>query len=240
MLSDLAAGLIDKVVAYDLDRPARRPKDLERGVRQGDQAGRVRARGHREGLPRPPSSDSRRSFCTASRPSSSTRRARGPQVRSGPDRARLATVERPCTPRITVRGVRLSPAVQVPPPWRPGVGGEFGNDQNHGAGSLGRDRRQEAFEEVPGAVASVGRGCRGAGGCDADAHRVHQVTLVSGSSMPGPACSALVPGLRHVNPAVTVLPASSLSRPITSLSNTRKSMTARVDIGVVAWLWFLS
>jgi hypothetical protein len=60
-------------------------------------------------------------------------------------------------------------------------------------GYLDAVRVHEAVEEVPGAFACAGDGCRGSGGCDVDAHCVHQVTLVSGSSLPGPVCVVVVP-----------------------------------------------
>ncbi|GGU02559.1 hypothetical protein GCM10010272_54820 [Streptomyces lateritius] len=55
-----------------------------------------------------------------------------------------------------------------------GVGDEFGDDQDHRVGGLGCERRLETFEELPGAVACAGYGCRRAEGCDFDARRIHQ------------------------------------------------------------------
>lgn len=71
----------------------------------------------------------------------------------------------------------------------------------HGVGSLDCNRRCEIFDEVPGAAAHAR---------DVAAHRVHHVTLVS---------HRLRPVLHRC------------SRRINFLSNARKSMSARVDIG---------
>jgi hypothetical protein len=79
-----------------------------------------------------------------------------------------------------------------------GVGDELRDDQDHGVGILGCDRTYETSEEVPGAVACTDDGGREAGGRHVEAHGVHQVSPVCGSSMSGspgvsrsPACGPL-------------------------------------------------
>jgi hypothetical protein len=124
-----------------------------------------------------------------------------------------------------------------------GVGDELRDDPDHGVGSLGCDRMVETFEEIPGALACAGDGCRGA------ERTVATLTLVvsirspwSLSSMPGPVCPGLCPGWRPVNPsAVTALRLPSSLFEVDCLTVERaKIYVGRSRHWAVVWLWFLS
>lgn len=114
-----------------------------------------------------------------------------------------------------------------------GVGDEFRDDQDHGAGRLGCERMSETFEAILAALACAAM--------DAVEREVATLTLTVSIRSPsslGRRCpvlpaSACAPGQRSVDLAATVsLPAlHRCSRLIASPSNTRKSMSAGVDIG---------
>jgi hypothetical protein len=115
------------------------------------------------------------------------------------------------------------------------------DDQDHGVGGLRCDRVHEAVEEVPGAFACAGDRCRGSGGCDVDAHRVHQITLVSGSPLPGPVRVVLVPGLRRSTrrQPLCACPPSPFEVDYLSVEHA-EIYVGRSRHWVVVWLWFLS